>query len=154
VVAGALLASASLLDRPGHQRLGPQTSKQPFDQASRLDPEKLGDLLLELRLAQLSLFHLVVQLVASDQLSRGHGSCRGEAQAFTVGTQGGEEVRGDHAAEVEQQAFMVGHGSMQPLTGRLVRTGQDQEDDTARAGHSFDAGAACVEATHKRAQLP
>jgi hypothetical protein len=50
-----------------------------------------------------------------------------EAKAFTVGAQGGEEVGGDDAAEVEEQAFMVGHGSMQPLTGRLVRTGQDQE---------------------------
>jgi hypothetical protein len=44
-----------------------------------------------------------------------------------MGTQRSEEVGGDHAAEVEEQAFMVVHGSMQPLTGRLVRTGQDQE---------------------------
>jgi hypothetical protein len=47
--------------------------------------------------------------------------------AFTVGARGGEEVCGDDTAEVEEQAFIVGHVSMQPLTGRLVRTGQDQE---------------------------
>ena len=51
----------------------------------------------------------------------------GQAESFAVGTQGCEEVSGDHAAEVEQQAFVGGHGSMQPLTGRLVRTGQDGE---------------------------
>jgi hypothetical protein len=44
-----------------------------------------------------------------------------------VGPQGGEEVGGDDTAEIEEQAFIVGHVSMQPLTGRLARTGQDQE---------------------------
>jgi hypothetical protein len=119
----------------GHHRLGPQVSEQALDQAGWLDTEELCDLLLEVRLAQLSPFHLVIQLPT-------HGIGRHEvaeavvwqAEAFTVGTQGGEEVGGDDAAEVEEQAFIVGHGSMQPLTGRLVRTGQD------RGGAALDDG--------------
>jgi hypothetical protein len=74
------------LDRLGHQRLGPQVSKQPLDQASRLDTEELRDPLLEGRLAQLSPLHLVIQLAALGI------SCHevaeavvGQAQAFTVG---------------------------------------------------------------------
>src|SRR5215217_2155878 len=111
--------------RPGHrfgyQRLRPQVGEQPLDQVSRLDPEELRDLLLECRLAQLSSFHLVVQLatlrISCYEVAE---AVMWQAQALTVGTQGGEEVGGDDAAEVEEQAFIVGHGSMQPLTGRLV----------------------------------
>jgi hypothetical protein len=55
-----------------------------------------------------------------------------QAQALTVVTQGGEEVGGNDATEVEEQAFIVGHGSMQPLTGRLVRTGQDRSGRVRR----------------------
>jgi hypothetical protein len=99
-----------------------------LDQASRRDPEELRDLLLELRLAQLSSFHLVVQLttlwISCYEVAE---AIVGQAEAFTVGAQGGEEVGGDDTAEVEEQAFIVGPVSMQPLTGRLVRTGQDQE---------------------------
>ena len=91
------------------------------------DTEQLSDLLLEGRLAQLPAFHLVVQL-ATVWIGRHEvaEAVVGQAEAFTVGAQGGEEVGGDHAAKVEQEAFIVGHGSMQPLTGRLVRTGQDR----------------------------
>ena len=91
------------------------------------DTEQLSDLLLEGRLAQLPAFHLMVQL-ATVWIGRHEvaEALVGQAEAFTVGAQGGEEVGGDHAAEIEQQAFIVGHGSMQPLTGRLVRTGQDR----------------------------
>jgi hypothetical protein len=51
----------------------------------------------------------------------------GQAEAFTVSTKGREEVRGDDTAEVEQQAFVGDHGSMQPLAARLKRTGHDRE---------------------------
>jgi hypothetical protein len=37
-------------------------------------------------------------------------------EAFTVGTQGGEEVGGDHAAASSRPSSWV-MGSMQPLTG-------------------------------------
>ena len=77
-----------------------------MDQASRLDPEELRDLLLECRLAQLSSFHLVVQLTAL-RISRYEvaEAVMWQAQAFAVGAQGGEEVGGDGAWGYSTRTF-------------------------------------------------
>ena len=88
-----------------HLRIGPDTGEQPVDQAFGLNAEQRGEAPLEGRLVDLALLQRDQQLAGRGVLAEAPDQELGiELDAQAVGVEGGEQVRRQYSAPVDQQA--------------------------------------------------